>query len=136
MTLAPKPKIISPLYIRETRQVDPIQSSILKKIKDQGKICLPVPNGLLFCVPDEIRYMQALSNYTNVHFSNGEKKLLCKTLKELQGLFPVQYFARIHKSYIVNIKCITGYSRSRLNHLFILENGEQLPVSRSFAKTI
>jgi DNA-binding LytR/AlgR family response regulator len=127
---------ISPLYIRKTEKVVPLQTSVLQKIQDQGKICLPIPTGFMFCVPSDIRYMRAHSNYTEIYFSNGEKKLLSRTMKDLESLLPSALFVRSHKSYVVNIGYIATYSKDMMCHHFTLDTGEVIPVSRNFSRSI
>lgn len=136
MAIELKTKVISPLYIRDKGKVVPLQTSVLKKIKDQGKICLPIPTGFMFCRPEEIRYLRAQSNYTEICFVSGVKLLLSKTMKEIESLLPGEVFVRSHKSYVVNIGYISSYSKHMTNHEFILDTGEKIPVSRDFSRTI
>ena len=74
------------------------------------KIALPQVGGISFLDVNEIVSLQADSNYTIVHKEDMQKMVVTKTLKEFEDLLDIDLFVRIHKSHIVNIKCITEYS--------------------------
>lgn len=111
-----------------------LQSTGLQKIEDHGKICLPIARGFLICVPLDIRYMRAQSNYTYVLFSSGQQLLWSKTLKDLESLLPSALFVRSHKSYIVYIDYILTYSKNAKHQFITLQTGEEIPVRLNFFK--
>ena len=74
------------------------------------KIALPQVGGISFLDVNEIVSLQADSNYTIVHKEDMQKMVVTKTLKEFEDLLDIDLFVRIHKSHIVNIKCIVEYS--------------------------
>lgn len=104
--------------------------SCIQAIKSCGKILLPVSGGFYCCEPDEILCLKSKSNYTEVTFTNGLKKLLSKTLGSFEEIFPGHLFFRIHRSYLINaghIKCInlTG------DESFVTLSGNiNIPISR------
>ena len=59
---------------------------------------------------NEIISLQADSNYTIIHKQNMQKMVVTKTMKDFEDILDADQFVRIHKSHIVNIKCITEYS--------------------------
>jgi two-component system, LytTR family, response regulator len=76
------------------------------------KIALPQLGGINFIEVDDIVSLQADSNYTIIHMNNMQKLVISKTLKDFEELLDQTQFARIHKSYIINIKYIKEYSTS------------------------
>ena len=46
----------------------------------------------------------------------------------MESALPADRFMRVHRSYIVNLSHVTGYSRSRV----MLDNGEYVPVSVNY----
>ncbi len=76
------------------------------------KIALPQLGGINFIEVDAIVSLQADSNYTIIHMNNMQKLVISKTLKDFEELLDQSQFARIHKSYIINIKYIKEYSSS------------------------
>jgi DNA-binding LytR/AlgR family response regulator len=51
----------------------------------------------------DVIMLEGEGNYTYFHLSNGKKILLSKTLKEFCELFGQNDFARIRKSYLINL---------------------------------
>lgn len=74
------------------------------------KIALPQLGGINFLDVNEIVSLQADSNYTIIHKHDMQKMVVTKTLKDFEDILDSNQFVRIHKSHIVNIKCITEYS--------------------------
>ncbi len=83
------------------------EPSLHAVIEATGRIILPIPGGYQCCLPEEILYLKADSNYTEINYTDGSKKLLSKTLKVLEDILPSHQFFRIHKSYLVNAAHIT-----------------------------
>ena len=81
----------------------------------------------------DILYFSANPPYVNIHHP-AKKYLHAGTLKSLEANLPSQTFARIHKSFLVNIHCVASY-QSRLNgdYDLWLVDGTTLRVSRNYA---
>lgn len=82
----------------------------VNKNTSSKKIALPQLGGIQFIELDEIVSLQADSNYTIIHLVSMQKMVISKTLKEFDELLDATQFARIHKSYIVNLKYVKEYS--------------------------
>lgn len=96
------------------------------------KIAFHVQNAVEFVDPLTVTHLEAQSNYTEVHFTNGRRLLVSRTLKSCSAVFP-KSFLRIHQSFLVNPQCIQTYLRHE--HALRLDNGVLLPASRS-GKTV
>lgn len=102
------------------------------------RLALKTQHGILLRNLDEIAYCQADANYTIVRFANDKgKAVICKTLKEVECMLPAGRFARVHRSWIVNIMHVTAYIVAK-NH--VLVGDKTIPVARNrkkaFLKTI
>jgi two-component system LytT family response regulator len=106
------------------------ESTLHAAIEARGRIILPIPGGYQCCLPEEILYLKAESNYTEINYTDGSKKLLSKTLKVLEDILPSHQFFRIHKSYVVNAAHITDIILSAHESAVKLIGGQMLPVSR------
>lgn len=85
---------------------------------------------------DEVLYIQGARIYTEIFLKNGNKELHTKSLDKLEQLLP-NFFQRIHKSYLVDMRQVTEFlSASGGKYGVMLSNGEQLPVSRSRFKAL
>ena len=74
------------------------------------KIAVPQLGSIRFIDLNEIVSLQADSNYTIIHLKDMQKLVISKTLKDFEDLLDDHQFARIHKSYIVNLNYIREYS--------------------------
>ena len=55
----------------------------------------------------DIDYIESLKNYMAIH-CGGQKTLVYTSMKELEERLPKKRFIRVHKSYIISIREITG----------------------------
>ncbi len=104
--------------------------SLFGAIEAAGRIVLPMPGGYQCCLPEEILYLRAESNYTEINYKDGSKKLLSKTLKVLEACLPSAQFFRVHKSYVINAAHITDIILSTHESAVRLIGGHTIPVSR------
>jgi len=96
----------------------------------QGKITIPVQDGFEVLVTQEILYCQADDNYTQIYLTSGDKKLVSKTLKYFEEALVSYGFARVHKSFLVNVNEVVGYRKGKGGSV-ILSSGKEVMVSAS-----
>jgi DNA-binding LytR/AlgR family response regulator len=80
-----------------------------------------------FC---DILWLEAESNYTTIKTRDG-KYVYSTVLKNFEDKLPADVFARVHRSYIVNMYCVTGFEGNML-----IVDGKYIPVSRSSRESI
>jgi len=101
----------------------------VKKRSPPKKIALPQLGSITFIEVDDIVSLQADSNYTIIHMKDMQKLVISKTLKDFEDLLDESQFARIHKSYIVNLKYIKEYSTID-GGIVKMSDGNQWSISR------
>ncbi|PKA83285.1 LytTR family two component transcriptional regulator [Ulvibacter sp. MAR_2010_11] len=124
-------------YVSEIKQKEnSLQNTILRPVNSQvtGKITIPLQNGFEVLQIEDILYCQADDNYTNI-FLKDKKKLVSKTLKYFEDTLNGNGFARVHKSYLVNVNAITEYKKGKGGSV-VLSNGKQIMVSPSRKKEL
>ena len=94
-----------------------------------NKIAIPILDGFLFFNISDITHLEAQSNYTEIHFTNNQKLVASRTLKEFEELLPADIFFRPHHSHIVNLSFIKRYIRGDGGQIE-LQNGAIVSVSR------
>lgn len=94
-----------------------------------GLIALSSKESIEFVPPEEIAVCASDSNYTVVHFQDGRKKLIAKTLKEFDLMLSKYHFFRPHHSYLVNLKLVKEYVRTDGGYL-VMQNKMRIPVSK------
>lgn len=100
----------------------------------QGKLTLPQQDGFQVLNVEEILYCKADDNYTEIYLEN-RKILVSKTLKYFEDALAEFHFARIHKSYLVNVNEVVKYRKGKGGSV-VLTNGKELMVSASKKKDL
>lgn len=108
-----------------------LQNQVLapKTSNVNGKITIPQQDGFEVINVSDILFCKADDNYTEIHFDNS-KKLVSKTLKYFEGVLQEYPFARIHKSYLVNVNAIVKYKKGKGGSV-VVTNGKEILVSAS-----
>lgn len=92
------------------------------------KIGVPTSNGFRFIEKNDIVFLKADNSYTELKLNNGEQLLLCRILKNFEEIFAGDSnFIRCHKSYIINTKHISEFSRSNGGFL-VMSDRTEIPV--------
>lgn len=74
------------------------------------RIALHTGDGIRLVELQSIIRCQADGNYTSIHFSDGKRLLIGKTLKEFEELLSPFGFERTHISHLVNLEHLATYS--------------------------
>ncbi|WP_411766719.1 LytR/AlgR family response regulator transcription factor [Winogradskyella sp. A3E31] len=96
----------------------------------KGKITLPQQDGFEVLETSDILYCKADDNYTEIYLNTNKKKLVSKTLKYIENALSEGNFARVHKSYLVNVNEVVKYVKGKGGSV-ILSNGKEISVSAS-----
>ena len=99
-------------YVTEVKmKEDALQDEVLipKSKTVHGKITIPQLDGFEILNTADILYCKADNNYTEIYLNNNKKKLVSKTLKYFEDALTDASFARVHKSYLVNVNEIVKY---------------------------
>lgn len=126
---------LKPLNEFEIRKTSlKLQKMELKDPQSNTKLCLKSYKDYRYIDTQDILYLKADNNTTDVFLKDGSTASAFKTLKTFEGRLP-QNFVRIHQSYILNTDYI-----SRINYgkaLCTLKNGDtQVPFSKSYKNKI
>ncbi|WP_366140985.1 LytTR family DNA-binding domain-containing protein [Seonamhaeicola sp.] len=94
-----------------------------------NKIMIPYQNGFEVIHTRDILYCKADDNYTRICLTNGDVKMVSKTLKYFEETLNKAHFARVHKSYLVNVNEIVAYFSKGKGASIVLSNGKEITVS-------
>jgi len=74
-------------------------------------------------------------NYTQFFFSNGNKLLVTKTLKDFEDLLSEHQFIRVHQSHLVNVNYIKEFVKGDGGYL-VMTDKTSVPVSTRKRNTV
>jgi len=120
-------------YVSEIKsKEDALQDQILvpKSNSVNGKITIPQQDGFEVIETANILYCKADDNYTEIYLNTNKKKLVSKTLKYFESALTSSSFARVHKSYLVNVNEVVKYKKGKGGSV-VLRNGKEIMVSAS-----
>lgn len=98
----------------------------------EGKLTLPQQDGFQVLNIAEILYCKADDNYTEIYLLN-KKILVSKTLKYFEDALTDYPFARVHKSFLVNVNEVVKYRKGKGGSV-VMSNGKEVMVSASKKK--
>ena len=99
------------------------------KSSSENKISVSSSDGIHYLKPDEIIFLFADHNITNIKLKNGKKIIVKKTLKDLETRLPDNFF-RIHNSYVINVSYVKKLMKSDPSWQVEMDNTDTLPISR------
>lgn len=124
-------------YVQEVRQKESSLADAVLRPKTKalnGKITLPQQDGFEVLNVADILYCKADDNYTEIYLER-KKILVSKTLKYFEEALESYDFARIHKSYLVNVNEVVKYRKGKGGSV-VISNGKELLVSASKKKDL
>ena len=78
----------------------------------------------------EIVYVEAKENYVSIQ-TNKKRYMIHYTMKAIEKVLPVDFFARVHRSYYVNIKYIKSIYGSQID-LIVDDKTVDIPIGKSY----
>ena len=93
------------------------------------KLTIPDKLGFRLVNVAEIMHLQADDNYTVLYLTGDRKIIATRTLGEFEKILESPEFFRIHKSSIINLNFLIGYSSFQGNFAE-LKDGSRLDISR------
>ena len=75
-----------------------------------------------------IVYVESAGEYVRLHLADGTKLVTLFRLKNMENSLHPSQFMRVHRSYIINLKYISGYTRGRV----FLSNDDYVPIGDNY----
>jgi two-component system LytT family response regulator len=75
-----------------------------------------------------IVYLESEGEYVCLHLNDGTKLITLFRLKNMETVLPSETFMRVHRSYIINLSYISGYTKGRV----FLAGEEYVPIGENY----
>ena len=125
--------LIKPItYSRFVKSIERVRGKQLEESQEIIQESLPYifvrsNHKIIKIMPEEIDYVEALSDYILIHTSKN-KFVVHATMKSIEDKFSkFRNLVRIHRSYIVNMEYVEG-----IQDIHVLFKGKNLPIGRSY----
>ena len=147
--------VLSGIFVQQAREYQAQQAELMTERSRSAKLeyrlaqqsQLQTPTRLEissigkteFIDSSDITYTKAAGDYVEIHLKDASEKLYSGTLKQLEELLP-DTFLRVHRSYLVNLECVTGLFNQKSeqkSQAFLGLGAEiQVPVSRRLLPSV
>jgi two-component system, LytTR family, response regulator len=109
--------------------LDQLQQQIENEKKELERIITRLGSKITVIPVGKIWFLESADDYVMIHSELGNH-LKEKTMKYFEEHLPADQFIRIHRSYILNLSCISNIELyEKDTHLITLKNGEKLRAS-------
>lgn len=75
-----------------------------------------------------ILYLESAGEYVRVHMTDKTEIVTLYRLKNMENLLPEDKFMRVHRSYIVNLQYVEGYTKGRV----FLSGDQTVPIGDNY----
>ncbi len=105
-------------------------SGLLDQLQSaSSKIRLPIRDGYLYVLPNELEYLKADGSYTECYFTDGRRVVVSKKLGHVIEEYLGREFIRVHRSYVINKDHILEFHRDDGGYI-LTTSKHQVPVSK------
>lgn len=104
--------------------------------KELAKLAIRDAGKTTWVRQEDIEWVDAAGDYMCIH-ALGETHIMRKTMKELERALDAEFLQRIHRSTIVNVKCVKEM-QSHINgeYFLTLESGHTVKLSRTYKEKL
>ncbi|MFI3267287.1 MAG: LytTR family DNA-binding domain-containing protein [Rikenellaceae bacterium] len=103
------------------------QTSVIEDFDDEITVKVEYKNVKVKL--SEVMYIQAMDNYVRIHLSSSKSVLSQMCMKTMLDMLPKDRFVRVHKSFIVSMKRVDSYNRSKIT---LSTMGVTIPIGRTY----
>ena len=114
--------------LRHNQRPEPVPEALPK---DKEYISVKADYKVSLVKISDIVYLESEGEYVRMHLADGSTITTLFRLKNMETALPSEMFMRVHRSYIVNLRCIKGYVRSRV----FLSDTEYVPIGENYKES-
>jgi two-component system, LytTR family, response regulator len=123
-------KVLLQDKINSTKNTEALIASASNNPIQQNRVVVKDGSKIKIIPVNQIQYVEAADDYVKIVTEAGSF-LKKKTMGYFEDTMQQYNFVRIHRSYIINSQLITRIDvHEKDNHIVLLSNGVQLPVSK------
>ncbi len=96
--------------------------------EDSGVISVHADRKTSLVKVANIVYLESAGEYVRLHLADGTKLVTLFRLKNMESTLPPSMFMRVHRSYIINLNYVSGYTKGRV----FLEGDDYVPIGENY----
>ena len=114
--------------LRQNRRSEPQETASEATPRDKEYISVKADYKVSLVRIAEIIYLESEGEYVRMHLADGTTITTLFRLKNMEAALPSDSFMRVHRSYIVNLRCIKSYVKGRI----FLGETEYVPIGENY----
>jgi DNA-binding LytR/AlgR family response regulator len=127
-------------FERFLKAVNRLRRSADTQPLDEQELYAPNPNAFVYVKADrtmqkiilnDILYIESWKDYVKFFFTNGKYLLVKQPIRAIESLLSVHKFLRVHRSYIVSLNKISGYSSTTVKL-----SSTEIPIGRLYKQSV
>lgn len=104
------------------------ESEEVESANDDGVLSVHADRKTHLVKMSNIVYVESAGEYVRLHLTDGTKLVTLFRLKNMEGELPPSQFMRVHRSYIINLSYVAGYTKGRV----FLSNDDYVPIGENY----
>ena len=117
--------------LRRTMGLEAVTQQNDYKANPDAFVYLKVDRNMQKIIVNDILYIESRKDYAKLYFSNGKSLLVKQSITTMQNLLSEYKFLRIHRSYIVSLGKVSGYSA-----LSVHFGSREVPIGRMYKQAV
>ena len=118
------------LQLQEQKQSEEAQQEDEEEVEqdDAGVLSVHADRKTHIVKISNIIYVESAGEYVRLHMNDGTKLVTLFRLKNMESALQSSQFMRVHRSYIINLNHISGYTTGRV----FLSNEDYVPIGENY----
>lgn len=116
------------LQLQEQLSGESAQTEDLTESAEDGVLSVHADRKTHLVKLSNIVYLESAGEYVRLHLADGTKLVTLFRLKNMENELQSSQFMRVHRSYIINLSYISGYTKGRV----FLSNDDYVPIGESY----
>jgi DNA-binding LytR/AlgR family response regulator len=127
-------------FERFLKTVNRLRRSADTQPLDEKELYAPNPDAFVYVKADrtmqkiilnDILYIESWKDYVKFFFTNGKYLLVKQPIRAIESLLSAHKFLRVHRSYIVSLNKISGYSSTTVKL-----SSTEIPIGRLYKESV
>ena len=97
-------------------------------VEDDGVLSVHADRKTHLVKMSNIVYAESAGEYVRLHLADGSKLVTLFRLKNMETSLQPSQFMRVHRSYIINLNHVVGYTKGRV----FLSNEDYVPIGENY----
>ena len=116
------------LQLQEQLNGDVPQEEGSTESAEEGVLSVHADRKIHLVKISNILYLESAGEYVRLHLTDGTKLVTLFRLKNMERELESSQFMRVHRSYIINLNHISGYTKGRV----FLSNDDYVPIGENY----